>query len=61
MKKGALEILIIIIKVGFYNFEMSSSVMYKSKWAVSSKKMIEQMPYNVNKITHNKLTKTTPR
>ena len=37
-----------LVKVGFCDtFELRVKVMYRSKWAVSSKTMIAQTPYNV--------------
>ena len=37
------------VKVDFCNLKCVLKVIYRSKWAVSSKNVIEQMPYNVNK------------
>ena len=42
------------------SFEMCFKVMYRSKWAVSSKHMIEQTPFNVKKVKNNKLIKWPP-
>ena len=50
-----------LVKGKLLQFEMFFKIMYRSKWAVSGKEMIEQTrPYSVKKLKNN-INKMTPR